>query len=183
MATCLQCGAENPNDRQVCETCGAPLNADQESGPVGSLPPGPISIEAGEQQTPPQPPSPVREIPTGSPLIPPPMPVSPPVVGQPYGYGGPGTNAQPQSQLSLWSMILGIASIVIGCCCYSGLLLGPAAIVLGVMARKDQTANQSMATAGIITGILGTLFPLAMIVFMLFSSALHLKAPDQWFTP
>ena len=56
-------------------------------------------------------------------------------------------------------MITGIVSIVF---CYLGVLIGPAAIILAVLGKKDiQRSNgtqtgEGMATAGLVTGIVGT---------------------------
>jgi len=70
-----------------------------------------------------------------------------------------------KSPMGLISMILGIVSIV--CVCgYIGWLMGIVAIVLGVIAKKDPKADQGMATAGIITGIVGLLIGLAFVIFV-----------------
>jgi hypothetical protein len=75
-----------------------------------------------------------------------------------YGYGyrpPPVTNGK-----AVASMILGIVSIIF---CYLGLLIGPVAIVMSVLASKDINAQppgvaggKGMATAGLVTGIIGT---------------------------
>jgi hypothetical protein len=87
-----------------------------------------------------------------------------PAYGQPaYGYGYPAprqTNGK-----AVASMVVGIVSIV---SCYLGVLVGPVAIVLAVMAKKDLKANPEtqagagMATAGLITGIVGAVLWLAV---------------------
>jgi hypothetical protein len=64
----------------------------------------------------------------------------------------------PNQTLAVVSLCLGAASLTIGWCCSSGLLLGPAAIITGLIARSnikkdpDKFAGRGMATAGIITG-------------------------------
>jgi hypothetical protein len=85
-----------------------------------------------------------------------------PAYGQPgYGYPAPRqTNGK-----AVASMVVGIVSIV---SCYLGVLVGPVAIVLAVMAKKDLKANPEtqtgagMATAGLITGIVGAVLWLAV---------------------
>lgn len=64
------------------------------------------------------------------------------------GYGG----MQPQKSTKAGiSLGLGIASLVIGCCCtWLGLALGVAGIILGVLSKKDNEPKSGMATAGII---------------------------------
>lgn len=59
------------------------------------------------------------------------------------------------------SLGLGIASLVLGCCCtWLGIALGVAAIILGVLSKKDNEPKSGMAMAGIIIGavsIFGTI--------------------------
>ena len=56
-------------------------------------------------------------------------------------------------------MIVGIVSIVF---CYVGVFIGPVAIVLAVLGKKDikksngAETGEGMATAGLVTGIIGT---------------------------
>jgi hypothetical protein len=82
---------------------------------------------------------------------------------QPYGYGyqaPPRTNGK-----AMWAMITGIVSIVF---CYLGVLIGPVAIVLSVQGKKDITRSngtqtgEGMATAGLVTGIVGTVIWVAL---------------------
>nr|WP_256435545.1 DUF4190 domain-containing protein [Aeromicrobium sp. CFBP 8757] len=67
-------------------------------------------------------------------------------------------------------MVFGIVSIMF---CYLGVLIGPAAIVLSVMARKEIDAaphgaieGRGMAIAGLATGIIGTVIWAAVIVLV-----------------
>ncbi|MDX6234069.1 MAG: hypothetical protein QOH68_3151, partial [Nocardioidaceae bacterium] len=103
-------------------------------------------------------------------------PQGPPVYGQPaygqpaYGYGYP---PQPRTNgKAMGSMIVGIVSIAF---CYVGLLIGPVAIVLAVLGKKDikrsngtQTGG-GMATAGLATGIIGTVVQAAFITLVVLS--------------
>jgi len=56
-------------------------------------------------------------------------------------------------------MVFGLCSIFIGLCCYSGLLLGPAAIIMGIVGliqnKNDPEVygGKGFAIAGIATGI------------------------------
>ena len=66
---------------------------------------------------------------------------------------------QSQNQtLATVSMCLGIASVTIGWCCSTGLILSPAALITGFIAlsqiKKDPRLNggRGMAIAGIVTG-------------------------------
>lgn len=76
--------------------------------------------------------------------------------GYGYGYQGPPkTNGK-----AVAGLVLGIVSILF---CYLGVLIGPVAIILSVMAGKEITAQppgtaggKGMATAGLVTGIIGT---------------------------
>ena len=130
------------------------------------VPPPPPDATLGHGQ---QPPPFGQQPPPGYGQQPPPFGQQPlPGYGQPppygqqpppgYGYGyrpPPVTNGK-----AVASMILGIVSIVF---CYLGLLIGPVAIVLSVLASKDINAQppglaggKGMATAGLVTGIIGT---------------------------
>jgi hypothetical protein len=94
-----------------------------------------------------------------------------PAYGQPaYGYGYP---APPRtSGKAMWSMIVGIISIVF---CYLGVLIGPVAIVLAVLGKKDikrsngAQTGEGMATAGLITGIVGTVVQAAFTTLVILS--------------
>ena len=89
---------------------------------------------------------------------------------QPYGYGYP--PQQTSSDKAMWSMITGIVSIVF---CYLGVLIGPVAIVLAVLAKKDikqsngMRTGGGMATAGLITGIVGTVIQAGLITLVTLS--------------
>jgi hypothetical protein len=70
--------------------------------------------------------------------------------------------------LAIVSLVLGIASIVI---CQ---LTGPVAVILGFLARRKASNNPAeyggagLALGGIITGIIGTLFLILVIVYLIF---------------
>ncbi len=64
------------------------------------------------------------------------------------------------------SMICGIASIVFCCLSYFGLILGIAGIVLGIVSKKKTTEGCDMALVGIITGAIGAVFALSMIIIV-----------------
>jgi hypothetical protein len=85
----------------------------------------------------------------------------PPGYGQqpPSGYGYP-PPYRPTPTQAVFSLVLGVISILF---CYLGVLIGPAAIVLSVVARKDieskppgTMSGAGLATAGLVTGIIGT---------------------------
>jgi hypothetical protein len=87
-----------------------------------------------------------------------------------YATGGPQLNT-----LGLIALISGILGIV-GCCCYGlpGIILGPAAIIMGSLALKqfrtepERYSGKGLATAGLICGIAGLLLGLAVAaVFVL----------------
>jgi len=71
---------------------------------------------------------------------------------------------------AITSLVLGISSIVLICCCGVGILCGIPAIILGVIARKRILSSQrsekgyGMALAGIITGIIGSVLCSAFIL-------------------
>lgn len=114
-------------------------------------PPEPPADQGG--QYPPTPPTPPP---------PPPPPPGPPMVP---GAGGAAAVPQ-QNQKALISMILGIVGLV---CC--GLVAGVGAIILSVMAKKEieasggQQTGASMATAGMILGIIGIALSIVWLPF------------------
>ncbi len=67
-------------------------------------------------------------------------------------------SVSPSPTLAIVALGLGIGSMTVGWCCYSGLLLSPVAIVTGIIAlsqiRKnpDLYSGRGLAIAGVITG-------------------------------
>jgi hypothetical protein len=95
-----------------------------------------------------------------------PYPTAPQYGAQP-GYGYPAPQPSQNNTLALIGMILGIASIPTACC-YIGLLLGGAGVVLGFLGQKKATelggAGKGQALAGIICGGVGVVIELAFLV-------------------
>jgi len=103
-----------------------------------------------------------------------------PYGAQPYGaspYAGAGLFTKPNGKANT-AMGLGIGSLVCAVltpvCCITipGVLCGPFAIGLAVIAKKEMDAqpgvynNAGAATAGLITGIIGTVLGVLMIVLV-----------------
>ena len=76
----------------------------------------------------------------------------------------------PNQTLGIISTIVGAASITVGWCCYMGVLLGPAAIITGIVALV-QNKNDPMRYGGkgfAIAGIvMGALYLVLLILFIL----------------
>lgn len=78
--------------------------------------------------------------------------------------------SSPNQVLGILSIILGACSVTIGWCCYSGMLLGPAAMILGAVAlfqnKSDPTkyGGKGLAIGGI---VLGALYLVGMVLFIL----------------
>ena len=63
------------------------------------------------------------------------------------------------------SMILGIAGIVMSCCCtFAGIGLGIAAAVIGGMCMSQKLEPKGQALAGLITGIAAIVISIAAII-------------------
>jgi hypothetical protein len=89
-----------------------------------------------------------------------------------YGYTPPQTN-----QKALWSMILGILSIV-AC----GLLAGIPALILGSSAKKEIAAaggaqtGEGMATAGVVLGWISVAISVVVLMFVVLAGGLTTNA-------
>lgn len=102
------------------------------------------------------------------------------------GYQQPWMSAaQPGNQSALWSMILGIVSIPMACFCGIGVVTGIAAIVLGIVAKRQIAQSNAMqpgapqsgagqALAGIICGIVAVAFALLYVVLFSISTIVGL---------
>lgn len=70
-----------------------------------------------------------------------------------------------KNDMALTSMILGIASIVLSCCCYLGMILGSLAIIFAALSRVDEMHRQ--AKTGLITGIIGTILSVSAVCILI----------------
>lgn len=87
-------------------------------------------------------------------------------------YSNPNNYAVPEPQgssaLAIVSMVLGILSIVLGCCCSGGnIIFSVAAIITGIISKKKNLPGDGMALTGIITGAIGTVFAIVMFIFFI----------------
>lgn len=86
------------------------------------------------------------------------------------------THVSPNQTLAIVSMALGIGSLTVGWCCYSGFLLGPAALVTGFIAlsqiKNDPQRNggKGFAVAGIATA--ATFLVLMLLFIIIYGAAL-----------
>ncbi|WP_020014697.1 DUF4190 domain-containing protein [Promicromonospora sukumoe] len=106
----------------------------------------------------PAPPSPYGQPdPQGQPYGAQPYPAQP-YPGQPYQYGAPYGYAAPpeKNALGVWSLVLGILSVLMLFSCGVGFLAGIPAVITGHLSRKAQKEgladNGGMGLAGLITG-------------------------------
>jgi len=73
--------------------------------------------------------------------------------------------------LPLIALILGIAAVVTGCC-YGGLPLGIAAIVVVMLCKRRNITNKPVfQTVGLIGGIVGILLSVGSLVWQIISCA------------
>ena len=83
----------------------------------------------------------------------------------------------PQQTLAVTSLILGIASLTVGWCCYFGIVTAPISVVLGIISlvqiKNEPTkfGGQGFAIGGIVTGGLALVIFMALIIFWIAMSA------------
>lgn len=71
------------------------------------------------------------------------------------------------------SLVMGILSILTCCCCGLGILMSILGIIFGCIQSKDESGKKpGMATAGIVTSIIGILLSIVMIVIFVITGAL-----------
>ena len=86
------------------------------------------------------------------------------------GYSGPASAGSPTNQLSLTSMILGIAGLVASpCCSFLAFPIGVGAVATGIIGLTQvnadpQQAGKGQAIAGIVCGALAMVLPILFIV-------------------
>jgi thiamine transporter ThiT len=94
---------------------------------------------------------------------------------QPFNYeyeGSVPTGENKNSTVATISMVLGICSIVL-CCCCAGVACGIVAVVLAAVDRGEKGKFSAFATAGLVCGIIGIVFGVTITAFsFLFSEVL-----------
>lgn len=92
-----------------------------------------------------------------------------PYNGQPYNPYGMPNEAPKKNTCGIVSLVLGILSTVLACCCYYiSIPLGVAAVILGVVSMKKQETTKGFAIAGIVLGSIGFVFAVVEAVSMIY---------------
>ena len=103
-----------------------------------------------------------------------PAPQQAPAYNMQGGY--PGYQPKPGSGLAIASLVCGILGVLTGIFIFSGLSLGLAGIVLGIVALvkvKNGTASgKGMAIGGIVTGALGMIVAVGVLILGLVGSGM-----------
>lgn len=141
--------------------------------PSAPVPAEPVPVDPTPVDPAPVHPTPVDAAPAG------PMPVVAPVPGPgvpppgaPYpqvpGYYAPGypMYVYPKNSLAVWSLVLGILGLVMGCVFFTGI----PAVIVGNQARRAAAAgeanNAGMAQAGVVLGWVSIGLGIALVVFV-----------------
>jgi len=170
MTHCPHCGYSDSGVWQECPACGQYAAPDaQAPAPYMTAPAGPPTNQPPPPGYGPPPygapgPAAYPSTPGDNPYAAPSAAGAYPPV---YGYAYQQPSLLPTSGKAIASMVIGICSIVIY---FLGFILGPLAIGLWASARNDfkqippSHKGQGLATAGLVTGILGTLIGLFMVI-------------------
>jgi hypothetical protein len=101
-------------------------------------------------------------------------PYQPPQAGAPYGYSAP----PEKNALGVWSLVLGILSVVMFFSCLVGFLAAIPAVITGHLSRKAQREgladNGGLALAGIITGWV----TIGLTILLIIGIAVLFSIPD-----
>ena len=79
-----------------------------------------------------------------------------------YQQAAPAKEPQKTNALAVIGLILGILSILLGCCAWYGLIAGIPGIICSVLAKKEE--KSSLATAGLVCSIIGTALAVIMTI-------------------
>ncbi len=79
-----------------------------------------------------------------------------------YQQTAPAKEPQKTNALAVIGLILGILSILLGCCAWYGLIAGIPGIICSVLAKKEE--KSSLATAGLVCSIIGTVLAVIMTI-------------------
>ena len=126
-----------------------------------AAPPPPAGAPPNPYAYPPGPPSGPPSGPYGGAYPPPPMP---------YGDYYAGAPAVMRNGLGVAALITGILGLFGSCSVVFGVLLGIAAIIMGLVARgrvkRGQASNGGMATAGIVLGVLAIIVSIVWVMWV-----------------
>jgi hypothetical protein len=142
--------APAPDQAAVPPPYGQPYPDLQQPAPPQPYQPGPAEQQPYAQQQPYQ--QPYSEQPYQQAGPPGPYQPQPAQYGAPYGYTAPAE----KNALGVWSLVLGILSIVMLFSCLVGFIAAVPALITGYMSRKANKEgladNPGLALGGIITG-------------------------------
>lgn len=68
--------------------------------------------------------------------------------------------------MAVIALVLGILSILSSCAFGAGALFGIIAIILAIVAKKKMNQKDGVSTGGLVTGIIGTVISLIMLLFV-----------------
>ena len=71
--------------------------------------------------------------------------------------------------MSVASMVMGILGIVMSCCVYPVIICGSLAIIFALLSRGGEMSMNSYARAGMILGIVGLVFGIALLLYSLYT--------------
>ncbi len=168
------------------EQAGRPFQPSQPfpASPIGSEP-----AASTESPTPCTPPVQYAPAPQASPYVqgapvPPSAyrPVAPraPVTPPPSGYWYPALQQQPSGNgMAIAALVLGICGLLL--CAFGpvGLICGVLALILGIQAKNKRTGGNGVATGGIVTGVIASVFSLLMTALLVLAIIFAVTEDDS----
>lgn len=72
-----------------------------------------------------------------------------------------------KNNMATASMVMGILSLVLSCCCFLGIIFASLGLIFGCLSKVDETFAGT-AKAGLITSVIGIILSVIFMIFWIF---------------